>query len=101
MLPLINLDFEKDRAIPVLDKLLHLLAELFLGSGLQSNPTHGLGHHGKIRVEHCGVGVPLLVEEVLPLLDHSLEIIVQEQDLDRDLVLRGSDKFLQKTRECV
>lgn len=42
--------------------------------------TH-LGHLDKVRIDHVRVAVALLVKEILPLLYHTLEVVVEDQHL--------------------
>lgn len=41
-----------------------------------------------------GVGVPLLVEQGLPLPDHAQVAVVDQRDLDRDALDRAGGQFL-------
>lgn len=46
-----------------------------------------LSEIGIARIEHGGAAVALVVEQVLPLLDHALEVVVEHQHLHPHLVL--------------
>lgn len=50
-----------------------------------------LSKQSKIRIEHLGLAVALVVEEILPLLHHSQEIIIQQQHFHSDVVLHRRD----------
>jgi hypothetical protein len=47
----------------------------------------------EIGVCHPSVSVSLLVEQILPLQDHALEIVVEKQDLNANIVLSRGGHF--------
>ncbi len=60
----------------------------------------GFGQLGEVGVLHGGLAVALLVEEILPLLDHALEVVVEDGDFDRDVVFGGGGEFVHGHEEA-
>lgn len=100
--------------IGVLEEFLHFGGELLCTVTPDSVDTHRLGELDKIGVDHTSVCVSLIVEKVytretktsgyvrmcekaylhtLPLLYHTLELVVQDDDLDANAKLRRSLKL--------
>lgn len=76
-----------------LQKLLHLPLQLLATLAFQRLDAHGFRELDEIGVVHARVGVARVVEEVLPLEDHALEFVVEDEDFDPDGVLRGGGEF--------
>jgi thiamine pyrophosphate-dependent acetolactate synthase large subunit-like protein len=45
-----------------------------------------LGEFAEVGICHSGVSVTLVIEQILPLKNHSLKVVVEQQDLDADVV---------------
>ena len=85
---LIRLDIEIDQDRPLVrDHFLHRLLHIALVIAA-AHPTDAirLGELGEIGIFHDRLAVAF-VEQVLPLLDHALEIVVEDGDFHRDVVL--------------
>src|SRR5580693_3026170 len=76
--------------------LLALAAQADAAVGLRQ--LHEVGDPGApqlgLPVTQVGVGVPLVVEEGLPLADHAEVAVVDDRDLDRDSLDRAGGKLL-------
>ncbi|KAI6777120.1 hypothetical protein HG530_001065 [Fusarium avenaceum] len=57
--------------------------------------VHGLSELDEIRVALVSMGVSILVEDVLPLCDHTLLLVVKNNDLDTNLELGSGGKLSQ------
>lgn len=85
---LVGDDLEKSRAVR-LDEPLETLDDLIgLDDALGLN-THGVGELDEVGVLLVRVRVAVVVEEVLPLRDHALLLVVEDDHLDADVELSG------------
>ena len=91
---LIRDDLQQSRPIRVDEPLETLLDLGRIGHSLALD-AHGAGKLDEVRVRLVGMGVPVLVEEVLPLRDHPLLLVVEDDDLDADVELRGGGQLRQ------
>ena len=55
--------------------------------------THCPSEHHEIRILHYRMRVPPLIEKVLPLLDHALELVVEDKGLDADVKLSSGGEL--------
>lgn len=86
--------FEQDGLVVIVfDEFLHLCWKVFEVITPDCLYTHTFCKLDKVRVVHLGMGVALFVEKILPLDDHSLELVVEDEDFDSNIVLCGSSKF--------
>lgn len=82
MLGLVNITLEKNGFTAIiLQKLLHLFWQLFQRRRSDTLDVHGFCKLDKVGVGHSRVRVPFLVKQILPLKNHSLELIVQDKNL--------------------
>ena len=51
------------------------------GSASQASAVHRLCKLDEVGVDHLSAGVAFFVEQILPLANHTLEIVVQQQNL--------------------
>jgi len=77
----------------ILQELLHLRWQLLRRMAPYSVDTHRPGQEDEVRVRHPCMRVPIVVKQVLPLLHHSLELVVEDEDLDTDVELRGGGEL--------
>ena len=73
----------------VFQELLHHTRQILQICASHGFSTHGFGKLDKVWVVHSSVRVSVLVEQVLPLLDQSLELVVEEEDLDSVAVMEN------------
>ena len=92
MLRLVDQTFHDD-GLFAFQKLLHLCRQFLQVVTPDRLAVLRFGEFTEIGVRHSSVGVTLVVEEILPLENHSLELVVEEQNLDTNVVLGGSGKF--------
>mmetsp|Transcript_18229 Transcript_18229/g.36783 ORF Transcript_18229/g.36783 Transcript_18229/m.36783 type:complete len:331 (+) Transcript_18229:292-1284(+) len=90
---LVNEHFHHHRSVVVFQELLHLLRQLLLCAAPQTLDVESFRHLHKVGIRHPRGRIPLVVEKVLPLLDHALEIVVQHQSLHSDVEFRSSHQL--------
>jgi hypothetical protein len=76
-----------------LEELLHLCRQLIQVGASDRLAVLRFRKLAEVRVRHSSVRVPLFVEQILPLQNHALEVVVEKQDLDANVVLSGSGQF--------
>ncbi|KAH3663614.1 hypothetical protein OGAPHI_005015 [Ogataea philodendri] len=85
----------EDWSVVVFEQLFHTVHHLFLFRHSESLETHGLGEFHKIWVGLVCVSVSVVVEQGLPLGNHSLLLVVEHNDLDRSVSLDGGGELGQ------
>ncbi len=81
------------------DHFLDAPGDVFLAVALDAGDAEAFGELGEIGVGHLGIAEAALVEEFLPLLDHALEVVVEDGDFDGDFVFGGGGEFLREHDE--
>ena len=86
---------ENDRAI-IIDHFLDFRVELFWIITDQTQGAIGFCQFDEVR-QALGIGmrVALAMQQFLPLANHAHPFIVQDENLDREVVLYGGRYFLQ------
>jgi hypothetical protein len=70
------------------------------GSAAQASAVHRLCKLDEVGVDHLSTGVAFFVEQVLPLANHALEIVVQKQNLHPDIEFSASSHFSLRHHEA-
>lgn len=89
---LVGDDLEKGGALRV-DEPLETLDDLIGLDDALSLDAHGIGELDEVGVLLVGVRVAVVVEEVLPLRDHALLLVVEDDDLDANVELSRSGEL--------
>mmetsp|Transcript_32152 Transcript_32152/g.56451 ORF Transcript_32152/g.56451 Transcript_32152/m.56451 type:complete len:298 (+) Transcript_32152:92-985(+) len=75
------------------EKFLHFGRQILLSFTAKTLNMERFRHLDKVRVGHPRRRVTLIVEEVLPLLNHALEVVVEDQSFDSDVELTRSHQL--------
>lgn len=92
---LVDNDLNEDGALIVVKHLLQTTLEFLKVFDANTLETHGVGKLHKVRVLLMSVGISVVVEERLPLRNHTLLLIVENDNLDIDAVLHGTRQLSQ------
>ena len=95
---LVGDDLEKGRALGV-DEPLETLDNLIGLADTLGLDAHGITELDEVRVLLMGVRVAVVVEEVLPLGDHTLLLVVEDDDLDANVELSSGGQLSESHAE--
>ena len=94
-----DVEIDDDRAV-VVEHVVDGLGDVVFVVAADAADAEGFGQGGEVGVLHRGLAVAALVEEVLPLLDHALEVVVEDGDFHGDVVLGDGGQFAHGHEEA-